>query len=80
LGEDYLGFTSVKPRVMTPQSSVNFPKIHLKRASNSGKQYKKRVMRAVSALTYLEALDKIVRHQIRGSVFLKSEVVSNRKS
>ena len=41
---------SVKPRVMTPQSSVNFPKTHLKRAKNSGKQYKKRVLRAVFAL------------------------------
>ena len=41
---------SVKPRVMTPQSSVNFPKTHLKTASNSEKQYKKRVMRAVFAL------------------------------
>ena len=28
---------SVKPRVMTPQSSVNFPKTHLKTAQNSGK-------------------------------------------
>ena len=41
---------SAKPRVRTPQSSINFPKTHLKRASNSGKQYKKRVMRAVFAL------------------------------
>ena len=40
-------FGSVKPRVMTPQSSVNFPKTHLKRAKNSAKQHKKRVMRAV---------------------------------
>ena len=42
--------SSVKPRVMTPQSSVKFPKTHLKRAKNSGKQHKKRVMRAVFAL------------------------------
>ena len=35
---------------MTPQSSVIFPKIHLKTAKNSGKQYKKRVLRAVFAL------------------------------
>ena len=28
---------------MTPQSSVNFPKTHLKRAQNSEKHYKKRV-------------------------------------
>ena len=44
------GGGSVKPRVMTPQSSVNFPKTHLKTAQNSGKQYKKRVLRAVFAL------------------------------
>ena len=37
---------------MTPQSSVNFPKVDLKRPLNSGKQYKKRVMRAVFALLY----------------------------
>ena len=43
-------FISVKPRVMTPQSSVNFPKIDLKTAQNSAKQSKKRVMRAVFAL------------------------------
>jgi len=42
--------SSVKPRVMTSQSSVNFPKTGLKTASNSGKHYKKRVMRAVFAL------------------------------
>ena len=42
--------SSVKPRVMTPQSSVNFPKIDLRRAQNSAKQYKKRVMRAVFAV------------------------------
>ena len=41
---------SVKPRVMTLQSSVNFPKIGLKRASNSGKYCKQRVLRAVFAL------------------------------
>ena len=41
---------SVKPRVMTPQNSVNFPKTHLKTALNSGKQYKKWVLRAVFAL------------------------------
>jgi hypothetical protein len=35
---------------MTPQSSVNFPKIDLKTAQNSGNQYKKRVVRAVFAL------------------------------
>ena len=44
------GHNSVKPRVMTPQSSVNFPKTHLKTAQNSAKQYKKRVLRAVFAL------------------------------
>ena len=42
--------SSVKPRVMTPQSSVNFPKTHLKAAQNSAKQSKKRVLRAVFAL------------------------------
>ena len=42
--------SSVKPRVMTPQSSVSFPKTHLKAAQNSAKYYKKRVMRAVFAL------------------------------
>ena len=41
---------SVKPRVMTPQSSANFPKTHLKTAENSAKHYKKQVMRAVFAL------------------------------
>ena len=35
---------------MTPQSSVNLPKTHLKTAQNSAKQYKKRVLRAVFAL------------------------------
>ena len=44
------GAGSVKTRVMTPQSSVNFPKTQLKRASNSGKHYKKRVLRAVFPL------------------------------
>ena len=44
------GEGSVKPRVRTPQSSVNFPKTHLKSASNSGKQYRKRVLRAGFAL------------------------------
>ena len=43
--------SSAKPRVMTPQSSVNFPKTHLKTAQNSEKHYKKRVMRAVFAPT-----------------------------
>ena len=47
---DGLGDSSVKPRVMTPQSSVNFPKTHLETAQDSAKQYKKRVMRAVFAL------------------------------
>jgi hypothetical protein len=37
---------------MTPQSSVNFPKTHLKTAKNSEKYYKKRVMRAVFALLH----------------------------
>ena len=41
---------SVKPRVMTPQSSVNFPKIDLKSPLKVQKQYKKRVLRAVFAL------------------------------
>jgi hypothetical protein len=36
---------------MTPQSSVNFPKIDLKTALNSAKQYRtQRVMRAVFAV------------------------------
>ena len=48
--EDCLCVVSVKPRVMTPQSSVNFPKIDLKTAQNSRKQYKKWVLRAVFAL------------------------------
>ena len=48
--EDCLCVVSVKPRVMTPQSSVNFPKIDLKTAQNSRKQYKKWVMRAVFAV------------------------------
>ena len=41
---------SVKPRVMTSQSSVNFPKTHLKTAQNSAKHHKKQVVRAVFAL------------------------------
>ena len=41
---------SVKPRVMTSQSSVNSPKPHLKTAQNSEKRYKKQVVRAVLAL------------------------------
>ena len=43
-------YVSAKPRVMTPQNSVNFPKTHLKRAKNSEKHYKKWVLRAVFAL------------------------------
>ena len=35
---------------MTPQSSVNFPKTHLKTAQNGEKHYEKRVLRAVFAL------------------------------
>ena len=42
------GVYSVKSRVMTAQSSVNFP--NQGEAQNSGKQYKKRVLRAVFAL------------------------------
>ena len=42
------GVGSVKPRVTTSQSSVNFPKAHLKRAQNSANHYKTQVMRAVS--------------------------------
>ena len=41
---------------MTPQSSVKFPKTHLKRAQNSGKHYKKRILRAVFALPLKESL------------------------
>jgi len=43
------GGGSVKPRVMTSQSSVNFPKVELKTSKNSEKHDKKRVMRAVFA-------------------------------
>ena len=42
--------SSVKPRVMTSQSSVISPKTHLETAQNSAKHYKKQVMRAVFAL------------------------------
>ena len=42
--------SSVKPRVMTSQSSVNLPKTGLKTAQNSAKHYKKQVMSAVFAL------------------------------
>ena len=49
-GSDVRVSVSAKPRVMTPQSSVNLPKTHLKTAQNSAKHYKKRVMRAVFAL------------------------------
>ena len=42
--------SSVKPRVMTSQSSVNFPKIGLKTAQNGEKYSKKQVMRAGFAL------------------------------
>ena len=49
-GPQTAGHSGVKPRVMTPQSSVNFPKTHPKTAQNGEKQYKKRVMRAVFAL------------------------------
>ena len=45
-----LQVSSAKPRVMTPQSSVDFPKTHLKTAQNSAKHCKKQVMRAVFAL------------------------------
>ena len=45
-----LDVSSVKPRVMTSQCSVNFPQTGLKAAQNSAKHYKKRVMRAVFAL------------------------------
>ena len=50
VGRKLLKCSSVKPRVMTPQSSVNFPKTHLKTAPNSAKHYKKRVLRAAFAL------------------------------
>ena len=41
---------SVKPRVMTSQSSVNFPKTHLKTAQNGEKYHKKKIVRAGFAL------------------------------
>ena len=41
---------SVKPRVTTSQSSVISPKIHLTRAPNSAKHYKKQVIRVIFAL------------------------------
>ena len=44
---------SVKPRVLTSQSSVNFPKILLKTARTSAKHLKKQDMRAVFALLHL---------------------------
>ena len=46
------GEGSAKPRVMTPQSSVNFPKIDLKSPFKVQKQYKKWVMRAGFALLW----------------------------
>ena len=44
------GEGSVKPRVMTPQSSVNLPKTHLKTDQNGAEHYQTQVMRAVFAL------------------------------
>ena len=72
--------SSAKPRVMTPQSGVNFPKIDLKSPLKVQKQHKKWVMRAVFALFagWYQYYGSIVWQQIASDLNLRAVRVAAR--